>query len=240
MLASSQRHPHSQIGKPASPLPLPVARPGLHLFWADGVQHDLVSQLLGVGRVAFAPVIADGVCEDVAAAVESGAGDGAAHGGVSLETVLGVFIPEVERAVTAGGAERTMDRVEGDGVNGEDVVDFPLGLTMALKAEVGAGVLLFDILDSTAALDAADGEPCGVGEAADNPRLPLEGGLHGLVEFGGVVEVDDVDVPVSGADHEELVLDVHGVDPLLTLHSRNWGRLSQIPVFDSLVPRAGH
>lgn len=48
------------------------------------MQHDLVGQLLVVGGVALAPVVTDGIGEDVAVAVEGSAGDGTAHGGISL------------------------------------------------------------------------------------------------------------------------------------------------------------
>ena len=85
----------------------------------------------------------------------------------------------------------------------------------------------------------ADSEARSIGEAADYPRLPLQGGLHGLVEFGRLVEVDDVDVAVCGTDDQQLVLDVHGVDAFLALDRGDWCRLTQIPVFDGLVPRAG-
>lgn len=136
--------------------------------------------------------------------------------------MLGVLIPEVEGTVTAGGAEGAVDGVEGDGVDGVDVVDIALrSLTVALETEVVGGVLVLDILDRTAALDTADGEASGSREAADYSRLPLEGRLHGLVEFGGVFEVDDVDVAVCGADHEKFVLDIHGVNTLLALHRGN-------------------
>lgn len=68
----------------STPLPLPVVWSRLHFFLADRVQHDLVGQLLVVGGVALAPVVTDGIGEDVAVAVEGGAGDGTAHGGISL------------------------------------------------------------------------------------------------------------------------------------------------------------
>lgn len=63
--------------------------------------------------------------------------------------------------------------------------------------------------------------------------------MHSLVELCWLVEVDDIDVTVCGADNEKLVLDVHGVDTFLALDGSDCGRLAQIPVFDCLVPRAG-
>lgn len=118
--------------------------------------------------------------------------------------MFGVLIPEVEGAITAGGAKSAMNGVEGDCVDGVDVVDVAViggGLAMALEAEVGTCVFVFDILDGTATLDTAYGETGGVRKTADYPRLPLEGGLQCLVEFGGVIEIDDVDVPVCCTDN---------------------------------------
>lgn len=48
------------------------------------MQHDLVRRLRRIERVAFTPVVADGVGEDGAVAVEARGGDGAADGGVAL------------------------------------------------------------------------------------------------------------------------------------------------------------
>lgn len=62
--------------------------------------------------------------------------------------------------------------------------------------------------------------------------------MHGLVEFGRGVEVDDVDVAVCSSDDEELVFDVHCIHALLALDRGDWGLLSQVPVLDGLVPRA--
>lgn len=186
---------------PRSPLAGTGSR--LALIRPHGVEHDLVRSLLGIGRVALAPIVADSVGEDVSIAVEGGAGDGSANSRVSLKTVLGVLVPEVESTVASGGAKRAVDGVEADRVDGVDVADVTVGggsFTVALEGEVGGGILVLDVLDSAAAFDTADGEAGGVGEAADYPRLPLEGGLHGLVEFGRGVEVHDVDVAVCSAD----------------------------------------
>lgn len=105
-------NPKHNKSKPESPLSR--SRTRLHFFWRHRMQHDLVRQLLCIGRVALAPVVADGVCENVPCAVEGSAGDGAPDGRIALETVLRVLIPEVEGAVTASGAEGTVDGVEGD------------------------------------------------------------------------------------------------------------------------------
>lgn len=79
------------------------------------------------------------------------------------------------------------------------------------------GVLVLHILDCTPSLDTADREASPVGKAADNPCLPLEGALQGLVELVGLDEVDDVDVAIGGAHDEQVVPHVHRVDALLAL-----------------------
>ena len=69
--------------------------------------------------------------------------------------------------------------------------------------------------------------------------------MHGLVELCWLVKVDDIDVAVCCADHEQLVLNVHGVDTLLALDGAiavDWRRsqyltvLSHEPVIRSGVP----
>lgn len=55
--------------------------------------------------------------------------------------MFGVFVPEVEGAVAAGGGEGAVDGVEGDGVDGVDVGDVAGlggGLAVAFEGEVGA------------------------------------------------------------------------------------------------------
>lgn len=107
------------------------------------MQHDLDWLRLCVGLVALGPVVAYGVGENVAVLVEVGRGDAAANVGVSLESVLGVFVPEMERAIRAGRREGTVDGVEGDIVDSVDVGNVSLGwITVALEGEVGAGFLL--------------------------------------------------------------------------------------------------
>lgn len=93
-------------------LPLFDGRPWFTFVVDDLVHHDLVRVLWRVLRVPLAPVVADGVGEDGAGVVEAGAGDGAAGGGVTLEAVLGVLVPEVECTVGASCAEGAVDGVE--------------------------------------------------------------------------------------------------------------------------------
>ena len=98
------------------------------------MEHDLVRTLLGVGRVALAPIVADSVGEDVSVAVEGGAGDGSADSWVSLQAVLGILVPEVESTVRAGRRESAVNRMERDVIDGIDIGDTTLGrITVALK-----------------------------------------------------------------------------------------------------------
>lgn len=129
------------------------------------MQHDLVDSLLGIGGVTLAPVVADGVSEDISSTVESGGSDRASDSGITLQTVLRILIPEVESAVGTSRAECTMDGVERDSVNRVDIADIAVcrrGFTVALEGEVRGGILLLDVLNSTAALDRADSEARGI------------------------------------------------------------------------------
>ena len=140
------------------------------------MQHDLIGHLWRVDRVPFAPVVADRVGEHVATPVEIGAADRAPHLRVALQAVFGVFVPKVERAVGAGGAERAVLWVEADGVDAVDVADIArVGwrLPVALEAEVGARVFLLHVLDRAPSFDAAHREPCRVGEARHHAGLPF-------------------------------------------------------------------
>ena len=105
----------------APSLLLPHGRPGLTLISVDRVQHNLDGVALGVILESLAPVVADGVGEDGACLVEGRGRDAAADTGISLQALLGVLVPEVERAVRAGGAESAVYRVEGNVVNGVNV-----------------------------------------------------------------------------------------------------------------------
>lgn len=122
-----------------STLPLLHIRPGLALLALDGVKHDLVGVVLLVAHETLAPVVANGVGEDVAAAVESRGRDAAAHGGIPFEAVLGVLVPEVEGTITAGGTESAMLGVERDIIYGVDLGGGALRwIPVALEREVGA------------------------------------------------------------------------------------------------------
>ena len=91
-------------------------------------------------------------------------------------------------------------------------------------------------MNCASAFDAADCEAGCVREAGYHPRLPLQWGLQCLVEFCWLVQVDDVDVPVCGADDEELVASIDAVDPFLAGDGGDGVGRPQIPVFDGFVP----
>lgn len=226
-------------------LPLPARlRPRLTLIPRDGVQHDFVRQLRRVDAVPLTPIIAHTIRENIALPTEVRRGDGSAHLRVPFQSMFGVLVPEMERPVRAGGAEGAVLRVEGDGVDGVDVCvaaapDARLSGAVAFEGEVRRSVFLLDVLDGASTLHAADGEAAAVVEAGDDSRLPFQGRLHGFVEFGWVVEVDDVDVAVCGRDDEEGVDDVHAVDAFLAGDGGDGGGLAEIPVLDGFVPGAG-
>lgn len=126
-----------------TPIPLPLLRPRprLTLINRNRMQHDLIGRLRRIDGVPFTPVVADGISEYGAIAVEAGCGDGAADGRVALEAMLSVFVPEVEGAVGAGGAEGAVHRVERDGVDRVHVRRMGAvgrGFPVAAEGEVGA------------------------------------------------------------------------------------------------------
>lgn len=105
------------------------------------MHHDLVWVVWSVGLEALAPVVADGVGEDVAVEAEARARDWGADGWVALEAVLGVLVPEVESSVRAGCAEGAVDWVEGDGVDCVDAGDVAgWWVAVALERKVGTEI----------------------------------------------------------------------------------------------------
>ena len=100
------------------------------------MQHNLIRIPRRVVRVAFAPVVRHCVRKDVSVAVEARSADASAHLRIPLEPVFGVLVPEVEGTVAAGGAEGSVLRVEGDGVDGVYFRCVPgggVGLAVALE-----------------------------------------------------------------------------------------------------------
>ena len=89
------------------------------------------------------PVVADRIREDVSVAVERRGRDGSPGLGVALETMFGIFVPEVKGTVGASSTKCTVDGMKGDGVNGVDIRAVTLVgnvLAMTFKGKIGAGV----------------------------------------------------------------------------------------------------
>ena len=85
------------------------------------MQHDFRGHVLVVVRVAFTPIIADSITEDVAVAVERRGNDWATYFWVALKPMFCVLIPEVKGAIAASRREGAVLGVERDCV---DSVDF--------------------------------------------------------------------------------------------------------------------
>ena len=233
------------------------------------MQHNLCLNLRRIGRISLAPIVTHRIGENGACLVEARAGDHAPDFRVALEPVLGVLVPEVVGPVAAGSAEGAVYWMEGDGVDAvhvRHVTRVGRTLPVAFEGKVEAargsqlvskirrdinhserrehgslpGVLFLDVLYRAPPLDAPHRKPAGVGEAADDARLPLQRALQRLVELGRVVEADDVDVPVRRADDQQLLLGVERVHPFLAADRRDRRLLAQVPVLDRLVPRPRH
>lgn len=82
------------------------------------MQHHLKGIARCVLLVALAPVVADGIGENVARLAERRSRNAAPNFGISLETVLGVLVPEVKCAIRSGSAESSVDRMERDVIHG--------------------------------------------------------------------------------------------------------------------------
>lgn len=76
------------------------------------MKHDLVGQLRRVVCIALTPVIGNCVGKNGASTVEVCGTDCASDLRIAFESVLGVLVPEMERAVTASSAECAMNWVE--------------------------------------------------------------------------------------------------------------------------------
>lgn len=87
------------------------------------MQHNLDRIALRVMLVALAPVVTNGIGKDATRLVKRRRRDAAPHIRISLETVLGVLVPEVERAVRSSRAKGAMDGVERNIVDSVDVDD---------------------------------------------------------------------------------------------------------------------
>lgn len=118
-------------------LPLLRWRPGLAFVSIDRVHHDLVGILRGIGRVTFAPVVADGICENCARLVEIGCADSASDVRVTFQPMLCILVPEVKGTIRSCCAESSMYGMEGyrvDRVHICHVADWRI--TVTFKGEI--------------------------------------------------------------------------------------------------------
>ena len=76
-------------------------------------------------------------------------------------------------------------------------------------------IFLFDVLDRASSLDTTHRVARRIGETTDDAGLPLERALQGLVDFRGLVEVDDIDVTIGGANNQQLLAHVQGIHTVL-------------------------
>ena len=225
-------------------LPLPALGIALTPIITDGVGKDVAIPVEAGGadgaadfRVALEAVLGVLVPE-VEGAVAAGGAEGAVDR-VEGDGVYGVDVRDVARLggglpVAFKGEVRAGGRVL---VGGAFSWDGWMSGGLGGGGRLGLpGVFFFNVLDCASAFYAADRETGGVAEAADHSCLPLQRALHRFVEFGRGVQAYDVDDSVRRRDHQELVLHIHAVDFVLTLHARDRCRLPQIPVFDRLVP----
>lgn len=189
-------------------LSLLATGPGFDLFRLDPVQHDLYSVLLRILLISLTPVIAYSICEDGTLSIEVCGCDGSTDGGVSFESMFGIAIPKVKGTIAPRSRESTVDRVERNGIDAEDIGYITVrtrsrgAISMAFEAEIVGRILLLDILNGASALDTAYSEASSVGEGGDDTSLVFERGLDGFVWGFGFVEVDDVDIAVGSAIHQ--------------------------------------
>ena len=101
-------------------------------------------------------------------------------------------------------------------------------------------VFLLNILDSASSFNTSNSKARRVWKTTHNSGLPLQRTLYRLIEFRRLTQVDDVDISICCAHNQEILLYIQSIDSLLTCHSSNRLTLSQIPVLDGLIPRAGH
>lgn len=101
------------------------------------MQHDLVRVVGRVPLESLAPVITNGISKNAAGLVECRCRDAPTHIGIPLEAVFGVFVPEVEGAITTGGAKRAVLWVKRDIVDGIHVGNVALGrVAVTFEGEV--------------------------------------------------------------------------------------------------------
>jgi hypothetical protein len=104
-------------------LPLLHGRSWLTLVAVDWVHHNLIWVLWSIRGIPLAPIVTHRIRENGTVAVEGRRGNGRAGGGVALETVLGVLVPEMECSIGTSGTEGAVDWMEGNGVHRVAVCD---------------------------------------------------------------------------------------------------------------------
>ena len=141
------------------------------------MQHNLVRHLRRVALEALTPIIANRIRKDIPTPREVSRSDTAPDLRKPFQSVLSILVPEMERAITASGAECAVDGVEGYVIDTVDIANVALAWrsdAVALEGEIEGGVFFFDVLDCAAAFYAADCEAVGLFEAGNDPRLPFE------------------------------------------------------------------
>lgn len=74
-----------------------------------------------VACITLTPIVTNGIGKNVSGVVEGCSGDGSPNGWVTLQSMLGNSVPEMERAVGASSAEGAVDGVERYRINGVDI-----------------------------------------------------------------------------------------------------------------------
>lgn len=101
------------------------------------MHHDFVRILWRIERVAFTPIVTNGIGKDIAGPIECCCCDGASYGWIALEPVFGNSVPKVKGSVGASSAEGAVLRVEGDGIDRVDIGHVTLRrIAMAFEGEV--------------------------------------------------------------------------------------------------------
>ena len=95
--------------------------PGLEVL-ETAPQENVVFLLVVVELVPLAPVVRHRVREDLPVLVEGALSDGLLARLAGLELGASVLVPEGEPAVAAHGGQGAVHRVEGDVIDGEDIL----------------------------------------------------------------------------------------------------------------------
>lgn len=98
------------------------------------MQHDFIRVGLRVMRVALTPIVTDGVGEDISQPAEGRGRDAATDLRITLQSMLGVLVPEVKGPVGPGRAECAVDRMEADRVYGVDADVVSIGWRVVAMA----------------------------------------------------------------------------------------------------------